>query len=188
VHALARHVHGGRVVMALPVTIVDRTELTIATWIAPGTPIVYPDGLDDGRLRPLASWGIVERVWKGEGRLELTSRTRPHSIRLFWDGEGTFRGWYVNLQAPLRETPFGFDTTDWQLDLWIEPDGAVQWKDEDHLEQAVELRIMAPAEAEEARREAARVLDEWPFPTGWEDWRPDPSWPLPALPEGWDLL
>ena len=30
------------------------------------------------------------------------------------------------------------------------------------------------------RAEAARVLEEWPFPTGWEDWRPDPSWPVPA--------
>jgi hypothetical protein len=24
------------------------------------------------------------------------------------------------------------------------------------------------------------------LPTGWEAWRPDPRWPLPMLPEGWD--
>ena len=33
-----------------------------------------------------------------------------------------------------------------------------------------------------------RVLEEWPFPTGWEDWRPDPSWPIPQLPDGWDRV
>ena len=36
-----------------------------------------------------------------------------------------------------------------------------------------------------ARRET-RVIEEWPFPTGWESWRPDPTWPLPAVPPGWD--
>ena len=36
--------------------------------------------------------------------------------------------------------------------------------------------------------EANRVLDEWPFPTGWEDWQPDPAWSLPTLPEGWDVV
>jgi hypothetical protein len=30
------------------------------------------------------------------------------------------------------------------------------------------------------------VLAERPWPTGWEDWRPDPQWSPPSLPEGWD--
>jgi len=25
-----------------------------------------------------------------------------------------------------------------------------------------------------------------PWPTGWEDFQPNPSWPLPELPPGWD--
>ncbi len=59
---------------------------------------------------------------------------------------------------------FGFDTTDWQLDLWIEPAGDIHWKDEDDLERAVELEILTSIEAEQAREEAHRVLEEWPFP------------------------
>ena len=30
-----------------------------------------------------------------------------------------------------------------------------------------------------------RVLAEWPFPTGWEDWASDRPWPVPELPAEW---
>jgi hypothetical protein len=185
---LVRHLAKGRVVMALPSLLVDRNADRLVTWIEHGTPIAYPLGRVDGRLRPFEEWEVELRTWKGPGRLELTQLGRLHSIRLFRDDAGSFRGWYVNLQAPLAESRFGVDTTDWQLDLWIEADGQVQWKDEDDLERAVELAIMTAEEARLARDEARRVLDEWPFPTGWEDWRPDPAWPVPALPEGWDVV
>ena len=39
-----------------------------------------------------------------------------------------------------------------------------------------------------ARADADRLVDEWPFPTGWEDWRPDPGWEPPSLPAGWDEI
>jgi uncharacterized protein len=26
------------------------------------------------------------------------------------------------------------------------------------------------------------------LPEGWEDWQPDPTWPLPTLPSDWDAL
>jgi Protein of unknown function (DUF402) len=185
---LMRHVAKGRVVMALPSIVVEQTAERLVTWIAPGTPIAYPLGRANGRLRPFEEWEVELRSWAGPGRLELTPAARRHSIRLFHEDEGSFLGWYVNLQAPLAESAFGFDTTDWQLDLWIEPDGDVHWKDEDDLEQAVDLRIMTAGEARAAREEADRVLEEWPFPTGWEDWRPDPGWAVPTLPEGWDVV
>ena len=131
----------------------------------------------DGRLLPFDEWTVDLRSWVGPGRLELTPLERRHSIRLIRGDDGSFLGWYVNLQAPLAESRLGFDTTDWQLDLWIEPAGDVHWKDEDDLARAVELGILTADEAGQAREEAHRVLEEWPFPTGWEDWRPDPAWP-----------
>jgi Protein of unknown function (DUF402) len=185
---LLRHLTGGRVVMALPSVVVERTADRLVTWIAPGTPIAYPLGREDGRLLPFEEWNVALRSWVGPGRLEQTSPWQRHSIRLIHGQNGAFLGWYVNLQAPLAESRFGFDTTDWQLDLWIEPDGDVHWKDEDDLEQAVELGILTVDDARLAREEAHRVLEEWPFPTGWEEWRPDPSWPTPVLPEGWDVV
>jgi len=26
----------------------------------------------------------------------------------------------------------------------------------------------------------------WPFDAGYEHWRPDPSWPIPGMPAGWN--
>ena len=181
-----RHVLRGRVVYAVPSTVAEVADGRIATWIAGGTPMAYPNGLNHGRLLPLEQWEIVHRPWFGNGSLDLTPFGRAHMIKHFWREDGSFRGWYVNLQAPLRPALLGFDSTDHQLDLWVEPDGAVTWKDEDHLEQAVELSLFTAGDAAAVRAEAERVLDEWPFPTGWEDWRPDPAWPVPQLPHGWE--
>ena len=108
---------------------------------------------------------------------------RTRSIRLWRDG--AFAYWYVNFEQPLRRTPVGFDTFDEKLDLIVQPDGSYGWKDEDELEQAAALGLL---DAGAVRAEAKRVLDEWPFPTGWEDWRPDPSWPIPQLPDGWERV
>jgi Protein of unknown function (DUF402) len=185
---LVRHLAKGRVVMAMPSLVVEGGSERLVTWIEPGTPIAYPLGREDGRLRPFDEWEVELRTWKGPGRLELTRHGRRHSIRLFRDKGGSFRGWYVNLQAPLTESRFGYDTSDWQLDLWIEPNGDVHWKDEADLEQAIELEIMTPEEARLAREEAHRVLDEWPFPTGFEDWRPEGGTTLLTLPDGWDVV
>jgi hypothetical protein len=175
--------------MAMPLIVVERTQRQLVTWIGPGTPIAYPDGrAADGSLRPFERWGVDLRSWIGPGRLELAPFARHYSIRLMRGENGSLRGWYVNLQAMLAESPLGFDTTDWQLDLWIPEGGAAEWKDEDDLERALALGIMSEEEGRLAREEGDRVLDEWPFPTGWEEWRPDPTWPTPALPDGWDVV
>jgi hypothetical protein len=186
---LERHVHHGRVVQATPVRVVaDRADLLV-TWIAPGTQVVHPTGQDGaGRLLPLERWRVEHRAWFGSGCLDLTPPGRAHAIRLLRGDDGSVRAWYVNLQDPLRRRAQGFDTRDLQLDLIVEPGGAITWKDEDHLEQAVELGLLGPDDACRARAEAERVLDEWPFPTGWEDWRPDPGWEPPELPAGWEVV
>ena len=75
---------------------------------------------------------------------------------------------------------------DQYLDVWVTAGRSVEWLDEDELEQAAAIGLFSPEQAAEVRAEAQRVLEEWPFPTGWENWRPDPYWPIPTLPEGWD--
>ena len=80
------------------------------------------------------------------------------------------------------------DTTDQALDLLVFPGGGWRWKDEDELEEAVELGIWTPEEAADIRAEGERALAEAPWPTGWEDWRPPADWgPLP-LPEDWHVV
>jgi hypothetical protein len=67
--------------------------------------------------------------------------------------------------------------------LPVEPDGSWRWKDEENMGDWVRRRRFTPEQVAAIRREGERVLAEWPFPTGWEEWAPDPSWQTPRLPE-----
>jgi hypothetical protein len=91
----------------------------------------------------------------------------------------------VNFERLLGRGPRTIDYVDDKLDLVVLPDRSVRWKDEDELEQAAALGLL---DGDEVRAEAERVLAAPPWPTGWEAWRPDPSWPAPALPDGWDVV
>jgi hypothetical protein len=127
-------------------------------------------------------------VWEKTHVLRFMREGDSHTVELFWDVDWGFLGWYVNLQAPLVIRGDKFDTTDWALDVWVEPDGAWNWKDEDDFAHAQELGVLAPAAAAAVRAEGARVIADKPWPTGWEDWRPPTAWePLP-LPPDWDTL
>ena len=72
------------------------------------------------------------------------------------------------------------------LDVWVEPDGTWSWKDEDDFADAQALDVLDEEAAAAIRVEGERVIRERPWPTGWEDWRPDPEWEPPSLPEGWE--
>jgi hypothetical protein len=127
-------------------------------------------------------------VWRHRHILRLVGPGAAHTVELFWDEDWVFQNWYVNLQAPLQPTGLGFDTTDWALDVWVDADGTSSWKDEDDFAEAQALGILDAAHAAAVRAEGERVMAAAPWPTGWEDWRPDPAWPLPELPDGWDIV
>ena len=64
------------------------------------------------------------------------------------------------------------------------------WKDEDEFEILVSRGFFGVDQALSIRAEAARMVHTIesvgsPFCDGWEDWRPDPSWPVPRLPNDW---
>jgi len=81
-----------------------------------------------------------------------------------------------------------FDTTDWALDIVVEPDGAWHWKDEDEFAEAIELGVFDMAAADAVRAEGERVVAERPWPTGWEDWRPPREWTPLSLPADWHVV
>jgi predicted RNA-binding protein associated with RNAse of E/G family len=183
--AVWRDVHDGRVWRAQACRIVEETATQLVLWMPRGAPAKLPVDDDGARLRiPGERWEL-EEIATGEDILCVAPRGRAHSVYLFPSRPASDRHWDVNFEEPLRRTPLGVDTFDWKLDLIVLPDGTHRWKDEDELEQAAALGLL---DADEVRAEAARVLAEWPFPTGWEDWQPDPAWPVPQLPEGWDRV
>jgi hypothetical protein len=179
-----------------PATVVEDSPDTIALYVRAGTATkvrVREDGTPIARSLPYRErfavpWRIGDGVFAGLSALLLTRPGAGHAFMPFWRDGGEFAAWYVNIQTPLERTRWGFDTEDLVLDLVFE-NGVVRWKDEDELEQAVELGRFTPAQAAEIRREGERAVatieaGEWPLGSGWEAWRPDPSWRPATLPGG----
>jgi hypothetical protein len=133
-------------------------------------------------------------VWERSRWLQLIEPGVAHAIHLWWLApDWRFAGSYVNLQEPMRRAPLGFDYMDHMLDIVIDPDLRWRWKDEDELAEAVSVGLVTQAWADEVRREGERVIErlerhQAPFCDGWEEWQPDPAWPVPTLPDGWDRL
>ena len=175
---LMRHVWRDEVFLAAPVTVVEDTPELLVTWLAPGTPYLRPAS----RSALPFHQQLVDKPWQAPGIVQLTRPGEAHAVWVFPDG------WYVNLQEPIRRTRLGFDTRDQLLDLVRRSDGRWRWKDEHELEAAVVAGFVSTREAADIRAEAERVIAADAFPTGWEAWEPDPSWPVPGLPPGWNVV
>jgi uncharacterized protein DUF402 len=183
-----REIWHGRVWKGRPWTVVQDEPDLLVLWLPAGSRTMVP-----GKpVLPVGDWDLVERRFgmseshPGTSALRVTRPGAAHSILLFFSTE--FYAWYVNLERPLTRSPVGFDLTDLFLDVYIERDRPPRWLDEDELQQALAMGLLSTEEAASARAEGERVLAEWPFPTGWEDFRPDPRWELPELPAGWDVV
>jgi hypothetical protein len=167
---------------AFAARVVSSTPELAVLWVPQGSPSLYPVGADGLEVRiPHAEPVLAERRAARDG-LALQWPGARHSIWLFWNADGDFQHWYVNFERTIGWNGTAcFDTVDEKLDLIVTPDGALRWKDEDELEHAAGLGLL---DAAEVRAEAGRVVQAWPFPTGWEGFRPDPTWGLPRLPDG----
>ena len=116
---------------------------------------------------------------------------RPFSVWLLWSPEWEFISYYVNLEAPFARSAVGFDSSDHTLDLCVRADRTWYYKDQDELDARVEVGWVDADAAAGVRRDAEQavaLIEGWepPFSSGLETWRPDPAWPLPELPPGWD--
>jgi len=181
----------GRVFHARPATLVEDEPGQTIVFVPAGARCGVPIGEDGQELRlPNRLWRLEVRERGTNGILSFAWPGTPHAV-LRWSADPAV--WYVNLQLPLARTAIGFDTTDHALDAIVEPDGSWRWKDEDELEQAVERGLFTAEDAAafraEGERAVARIVDrEPPFDRDWSGWRPDPSWPAPSLPEGWERV
>jgi hypothetical protein len=169
-----------------PVIVVrDEPEL-LATYTATGTPFRFPAGTwptPDG-LHPQHG----KDSWQGHGVLMLQRPGEAHAVWVFWRGTNRdFWGWYVNLQEPFRRMPFGYDTQDLELDIWVPAEGPWKWKDDELLEQRVKEGRYTAKQIAATREEGRRVAAEldagrhW-WDDGWATWEPDPAWPTPTFP------
>jgi hypothetical protein len=170
----------------------------VAGWLPGGTDVADPVLADGRPLRAVEpeAWfsddlASVRRPWSGDALVMLVPLAGAHSVWLFWDEDGAFGNWYVNLERPHLWHANGCDTRDTLLDVVCEAPRRWRWKDEDELEIAVAVGAITREDAVGIRAEGERVvaaIERWasPFADGWERWRPDPSWPAPELPADWD--
>lgn len=190
----------GRVWAARPLTVVEDADDRLLLWMPQGTrrkvPVTPPgrtdpDSLKDRTIENLArgDWVYGDHVWD----VSCLWLVRPgdwHAVWVSWL-EGAHYGWYINLQRPYRRTALGIEAMDLMLDVVAEPDLTWRWKDAEEFDELVDRGIFDVDTGHRVRGEAEAVIRriearEEPFSEPWPDWRPDPGWSPPVLPDGWD--
>ena len=183
-----------------PVTVVHDDAHHTALYLAVGTPLKGQAMRDGTRItrgipfieREKLIGGFADFTWTDNHVLMLLRKDRMNAIWLKWrDPDWTLVDYYGNIQARPIRTAMGIDTADYLLDVSISRDFQCSWKDEDEWELAREHRLIDASLLDEVRTEGERIMAEvaaraWPFDGSLVDWRPDPSWPVPALPDHWD--
>jgi hypothetical protein len=180
-------VHPGRVVAD------DGDQLLC--WVLAGTPIrttTSPDGRGPREMPLTERFGgprvPMRSTWRGTSTLRLVHEHQWSSVWWFFEPDGTFRNWYVNLEVPLGRDATGLRRVDGVLDVEVLPDGTWSWKDEDEMPAAVAAGRFERQHAEELRAEGERMIKlaedgQFPFDGTYCDLAPNPGWALPELPE-----
>ncbi|MCS7476154.1 DUF402 domain-containing protein [Umezawaea endophytica] len=178
--------HGAPWVVTPSRVVVDEPDLLVV-FLVPGTRFGYPP-----HPWPHEKQLAGNATWRGHGKLQMHRPDDAYSVDLYWEGPSRrFHGWYLNLQDPYRRTPLGFDTLDHELDYWAPADGPWVERDrEDFERQVVEGKYSAEL-AERVRRQGKEIEAMLTAGTTWWDpawasWEPDPDWPVPTLPDGWE--
>jgi hypothetical protein len=154
-------------------------------WIPAGAPSAYPVD-EHGREIRLAQPEFHRGLRQTKvGCVVLCEDGAPWTIWHFFGEDGEFDRWYVNFESYLGRSAITYDSVDHKLDLIARPDGGLEWKDEDELEEAGRRGLVDVAGI---RRDAEGLVADPPWPTGWEDYNPDPVFPVPTLPNGWDRV
>ena len=198
---LWRGIFRERVWQAQTVIVVKDTPEEIAVALLPGTECMiednYAKGKDHGGHRwdfKEKPWILTMRPWRTNRLLLLLEPGKYYSTILFWNDESNqFTCYYINFQLPYQRMKKGIDTLDLDLDLVIHPDFNYHWKDEVEYQTAIEHEVILPEwvqSVEAAKSEILAKLEAraYPFDGSWLDWKPDPSWSPPTLPENWDKI
>lgn len=199
---LVREIWQGRVWTARPMVVVKDDAELIALHIPPNTLWKHHYGLNGNSItiheRLKNKWRLNDTIWgKTHGFLKLAIPGESYSVLLFWDNtDNSFLYWYINLEDPenpIHRTAMGFDYIDQILDVIIQPNlKDWRWEDEDELQEAIEAGVISAVKARALYAKGEKVSDMImsgkSIFNGWEHWRPDPSWQVPVLPEGWDII
>lgn len=181
-----------RVISSTPTALVTYapTGVTAARASNRGLPGTEKLTRDQRKLQALrTNQARVVEVDEAPDRLFFYRPDRWARVSLGWDhATGDFTSWYVNFELPATPTPIGIATMDLVIDIWINPDRTWEWKDRDDFQSVIDDRTLDPGIQDRINSEADQLLHELqsrtgPFADSWLEFRPDPEWPTPTLPE-----
>lgn len=193
---IMREIWKNRVYSAAPLRVVRDSTSWTALYLPPQTPCLWPHTREGTDIRiPTDEWVLAGGAWTSSDVLYLVRPGSGYTPAAFWDQDGNFHSWKINLEQPMRRTTLGFDYMDQTLDIIVSADrSAWQWKDEEELREAQARGIFTSEEVSELYRRGEQVIrsiqaNEPPFDGGWEHWKPEPAWRVPLeLPPGWDVV
>jgi Protein of unknown function (DUF402) len=190
----------GRISAAESARVVSDDDRGLLAWTAAGSDAAVRTTLTGESVRkmPLAQRLAIPTmlsptIWRSSQILTLTRKDTAHAVWWFFDSDLSFRGWYVNLEAPPKRWYGGIDTRDHALDIWVEPDRTWSWKDEDEFaERTGAVDFWTEEQAAQIRAEGERVITLieaglHPFDGAYTDFRPDPAWEPTRFGPEWDL-
>ena len=184
------------------VIVVKDTPQETVLLLAPGAECAYPSGYwrwkrgdtsegtrwDD--VKSMA-WTLRQFQWHTNRLLIHMAPEQIYATYLMWDDAlDKFKGYYINFQTPFLRNQLGFHTNDLELDIVIDPQFTWSIKDEYLYKLGLREGCITPEEniaIEKAKNDVFSAVEarRYPFDTSWVDWRPDPIWMPPQLPEGW---
>jgi predicted RNA-binding protein associated with RNAse of E/G family len=164
-----------------PVTVLHDSPTHVVTWLAPGTRIQYPLGVERGEkclsMWLSGKWDLYEKDFHAPGMLRIAPTDAPFEVFAQATLDDGILSWYVNFERPLQRTAQGFDTMDEILDLVVARDFS-EWarKDTDELELAVRMGFFRPVDAARIDEscgvvESNLARGDVPWPHEWETWR-----------------
>ncbi len=189
---LCRKLWHGAVMTAMPMRVIADAPARTVLYQAPDTAFRGGRTPAGTKIRDLsAEWVPVGLVWAGGSLIRLIEPCQWQCVDVEFDATGSFAGWYVNFQEPVRRTTLGFDTVDLVLDLVVAADNTWKLKDEDDFERAAAAGQLQQQSVQQVRAAAERMIrlveaGGPPFSEKhWLTWRPPPHWTVPALPANW---
>jgi hypothetical protein len=168
-----------------PAIVAEDNDELIALYTPPGSESLIAVDATGTKLRmPITDWKLEPTTRFTIELIALHVPGTDHSVLAIFDPPAGYGPWYINLESDLQRTEHGFDYEEHVLDILIDADMSTwRWKDEDELEEAVELGLFTGEQAVEFRAEGERAL-EWllsrrrPYDRDWLSWRPPPEWGL----------
>jgi len=196
-----RGIYDNRVWHVQPTIVIKDSPDELVLALLTGTECIaeenYPDGNKyenrrwDFKNKP---WNMAAYTWRTNRLVLILEPAKYYSTIYFWDDNSNeFLCYYINFQLPFKRSHYCIDTLDLDLDLIINPDYSHRWKDEDDYQKAISYGIILPewiGGINDVKREVFDKLEnrQYPLDGTWLDWKPDPNWSPPKLPENWDKI